>query len=458
MAWPHTPLRITTELLIAGEWVDISIHVLNRQPLKINWGRKDEASKVSHSKVALQLNNRDGWYSNRNPNSPYYGLLRQNTPIRISVVTPSGAVSYRFHGEVSEFPQRWDLSGRDVYVTIKCAGILRRLDQGTKPLKDPLRRHIEGHGPLAYWPLTDGEDARHGTEVVASGTPMRAVGESGSFYQGQPDWGRGNLAPWLDPVVDLPDETIGHLATAVQPHSFSRWSVDHCIAGGGEGYANTFEIWDNGPRLDSARLVQRSVTTDPLNDRLRLHITEWGDTGVINSFPATITGSGIFDDHPHHIRLSVADDGAGGTNWEMHVDGLLKASGNHASSYRPVGKLSYRWGTVEGGGTPTKAIALGHIAYWGATTPEAADTYRAMRGYERELAGRRIERLCAEHGVPLAVTGSLDTTPQMGPQRSGALLELLDTAAKVDGGVIYESRTELGLAYRTNRSRYNQGV
>lgn len=458
VAFPQTPLAVAIALFLGGVWVDITSDVYLRNPIQITWGRQDWASTADTTKCPLTINNRHGKYSPKNPTSPYYGLLGRNTPLRIRVTTPTGLESTRFEGHVSSWPTRWDVSGKDVYVGVQANGIRRRLSQGVPAVRDTLRRHIDKNGPLSYWPLTDGEAARHGSEIVRGSQPMRAVGEAGSFYQGQPNWGKGSLAPWLEPVVELPDETTGRITAYVPPRTLTAWSVDHAFSGGGLGYANSFEIWDNGPRLDSDNQIQWTITTNITANAIRLMVTSRGETASSTAFLANVAPVDLMNDAMHQIRLSTADDGAGGTDWELYYDGALVASGTYAVKFRAVRTLNYRWGTVEGGGITTNAMGLGHITYWGPNPPAAADTWKAAKGYDRELAGRRIERLCAEQSVPLAVTGNLDHTPQMGPQRPGTFLDLLQTAADVDGGVVYESRAVPGLAFRTQRSKYNQGL
>ncbi|MFJ9748865.1 hypothetical protein [Streptomyces chartreusis] len=452
-------LRIRTEIFVDGGWVDISLHVLNRQALAISWGRRDYSSRVTHTKCSPQINNAGGLYSTRNPYSPYFGQLTQNTLVRQSVQLPDGTWEYLQHGEIPSWPKRWDLSGNDSYMPVQTAGILRRLGTGKKALKDPLRRHIDAHGPLAYWPLTDGESAIQGTEVVGGGgAPVRAIGETGAFYQGQPNWSKGTLARWLDPVVELPDETIGRLTAAVSAQKITSWAVDHVFAGGGQGWANTLEIWDNGPRTTADPQVEWSILAGGTPDEVKLLVAQWGDTPLGSLFLITVSDAGISDGAVHHIRLTVADDGAGATTWALHVDGREAGSGTHTAPFHPVQRLTYRWGTIEGGGVPTEAMGLGHLTYWGTDVPAAIDTWRAIQGHVRERAGRRIERLCAEQRVPLQVIGDLDNTPIMGPQKPGKFIELLETAAAVDGGIIHEARDDFALAYRTNRSRYNQGM
>jgi hypothetical protein len=444
--------RIRTEIQINGEWVDISLHVLNRQELVINWGRKDEASRVTHTKVAPQINNRDGQYSDDNPYSPYFGLLGENTRIRQSVQLPDGTWSFRFHCEIPAWPQRWDLSGNDVYVPVQAAGMLRRLGQGKRPLHDALRRHIEAGIPLAYWPLTDGEDARQGSEVARGSQPLRAIGTAGSFFQGQPDWGKGTLATWLDPVVELPANTEGILSARVQQQPLTTWTCDHFRAGVG-GVEDDLTVFDNGTGSDTDPVNAWIVVADHTVDEVVLRLLSAGETTSSIAVLATVSDPGIFDLSPHMIRVSATANGAS-TDWQLVIDGAGAASGTYAVPHRPVSRVRYRWGAFA---SLTDPLALGHLTLW-QTPPAAAATYAALRGHERELAGRRIERLCAEQGVPLQVNGNLDQSPAMGPQKPAKFLDLLDDAAKVDGGVVHEARDAFALAYRTNRSRYNQGV
>ncbi|MFE4715909.1 hypothetical protein ACFRLW_05555, partial [Streptomyces sp. NPDC056728] len=65
-----------------------------------------------------------------------------------------------------------------------------------------------------------------------------------------------------------------------------------------------------------------------------------------------------------------------------------------------------------------------------------------------------ILRLCTEEGIPCAVFGG--SSIRMGPQTPGRLLDLLYEAADADGGMVYESRGDTRLFYRTRESLYNQ--
>jgi hypothetical protein len=466
VVFPQTPLIVSIALFLGGTWVDVTQDVLARDQVAITWGRQDWASTADTTKAPMTFNNGPskvapgivGRYSRKNPRSDLYGLLGRNTPVRVQVTTPSGAVVDRFEGFISSWPTRWDLSGNDVYATVQANGIRRRLAQGTKRLKDPLRRFIEVSGPLTYWPLTDGETAIEGTELVLGSQPMRALGENNNLYQGQVDWGKGSLAPWLEPVIQLPDDAQGRLTAAVPARNISSWSFDHVLVIPSQGNLTAFEITDMGQPTDLTVQSAFAVQTDGFFDWLQLRVTERSDSASSSALLASIDTPGIYDGRLHHLRLTVADDPSGYA-WTLYLDGESVASGTRAVPYEPVSRLTLVWSTIGvDADHPGAAMAAGHFTYWGPDAPTAERTWQAAQGWARELAGRRIERLCAEQGVPLMVNGDLDHTPAMGPQKPGAFLDLLQSAADVDGGALYESRDERGLAYRTRRSKYNQGL
>ena len=85
------------ELNIDGTWIDITSDVYERDPISISRGRADQGTQSDPGKCTLTLDNRLGKYSPRNPESPYYGSLGRNTPLRVSV--PAGAPYLSVDGE-----------------------------------------------------------------------------------------------------------------------------------------------------------------------------------------------------------------------------------------------------------------------------------------------------------------------------------------------------------------------
>lgn len=75
----------TVELDLNGTWTDITSYVYYRGMINIGRGRSDESSQAQPSTCQMTLNNRDGRFSPRNPEGPYYGSIGRNTPLRVSV-------------------------------------------------------------------------------------------------------------------------------------------------------------------------------------------------------------------------------------------------------------------------------------------------------------------------------------------------------------------------------------
>ena len=448
MAFPTDSLTVLVELYIDGAWVDITEDVYLRTPITVTRGRADEAARVDPSKCVVTINNRAGKYSPKRPSSPYFGLIGRNTPLRVTATTPAGATSVRFVGEVSAWPSRWDVSGADVWVPIEAAGVMRRLSQGTPPARSALRRLIEAHDPADFWPLTDGEDAIQGQNASGS-NPIRAVDRAGTLFKGQPNWGKGTLASWLEPVVELPATSTGILAVVPTLLDVSGgWAIDVCRAGTGDNADEMFitvggEGTASDPRLDWG--ISHALGS--------LVLTRWSYSSGVGSGTglASYSSPEVTTGGPHHIRLSVVPSGTAGV-WTLYLDGVEVASGTEAGMAGAPTRITHEWGHAG-----EETLNVGHIVYW-ADPPDAADMYRALVGYTGERAGRRIERLCSEEDLALAVAGDLDDTVVMGPQRPDGVLALMQSAADVDGGVLGEAREVLGMAYRTGRSKYNQGV
>lgn len=92
MTFPETILPIAVELALDGTtWTDITDDVRGNTQVRITRGRGDWGQQVDYGRCSFALSNTDGTYSTRNPESPYYGQIGRNTPVRVSVNTGSVA-------------------------------------------------------------------------------------------------------------------------------------------------------------------------------------------------------------------------------------------------------------------------------------------------------------------------------------------------------------------------------
>lgn len=68
----------------SGDWMNVSGYRYDRDPITITRGRSSEDTKASPGTANFTLNNTTGLFSPRNPSSPLFGLVKRNTPVRIS--------------------------------------------------------------------------------------------------------------------------------------------------------------------------------------------------------------------------------------------------------------------------------------------------------------------------------------------------------------------------------------
>jgi hypothetical protein len=84
VAFPNDPLPLRQELLIDGTWTDVTSRNREAAAIQITRGFSGEQASVSAGSCEFTLDDRDGYLSNRNPNSPYFGLVGRNTQTRVS--------------------------------------------------------------------------------------------------------------------------------------------------------------------------------------------------------------------------------------------------------------------------------------------------------------------------------------------------------------------------------------
>ncbi|WP_051338591.1 hypothetical protein [Streptomyces flavidovirens] len=78
------------EFQIGGQWVDVTADVRAAgTEITHARGRREGAVRVDPGAASFTVASPGGKYSNRNPNSPNFGLLGRNTPARMSVAGPS---------------------------------------------------------------------------------------------------------------------------------------------------------------------------------------------------------------------------------------------------------------------------------------------------------------------------------------------------------------------------------
>jgi hypothetical protein len=419
---------VTVELYIDGGWVDVTAYVLHDPGIAITRGRRGEGDDTAPGQCHLTLYDadRDGRWSNRVPGSTYYRKLGRNTPIRVSV---DGSV--RCVMEVPTWEPRWDVSGRFVSVPIEAAGILRRIAQGNNGLLSPIERSIRATSPEVYWPLGDGFESTS----AASGTNGRPM----DLLLGTVEFGAFTD---LSEGFTTPDLSEGALTGTISGVSASSW---HCE------FMARVDAYDGAAavRLHAGSLGNHAVWRFFLpgsdGDTCDVFVGDNADNVTFVLSSAAISQT-LFLGNWLHYAVSAVQSGANITS-KLYINGVEHTSTSNAGTlYAPSQILvGHNIGVID---------SAAHIVIGSGSTISGAGA--AIGDYAGETAGRRIERLCSEEGITFASVGDLDDTGVMGPQTTDSLIANLFDAARVDQGALVETRTALGLTYRTRVSLYNQ--
>jgi hypothetical protein len=334
-----------------------------------------------------------------------------------------------FFGEYSDWPLKSDRAGRLVTVEGEGAGVLRRLNQGKKSFQSTLRRRIPSYNPVAYWPMEEGTDA---TSVYS---PIEGV------------------APFTPRAFDFAaDDTLAGSAPlpVIQPNAMFLAQVPAMTDGSWQ--VELVYRLDQMPAAETTMLHVRSTGTAR---QVEVRISP----NQINFVGLDTNGGTVFS------NLSTAPLFTGG--WNRLQILATQSGGNvtylmrwiiiNAQSFVISSTVTAVPGRVvdirSSFGAGMDGMALGHLAVFSGET--TAFNF-ADHGFNQERAAARLTRLSAEEGLSMGVLGAASDTMEMGPQRSGTLLELLEECEAADGGMLVEDRERSGLVYRTRASLYNQ--
>ncbi|MEU3527574.1 hypothetical protein AB0E62_27510 [Streptomyces sp. NPDC038707] len=447
---------VQVEMLVAGAWVDITGYTLVRDDsgtIQITSGIRDEGSQTEAGTCALELDNRDGRFSPRNPSGPYYGAIGRNTPVRISVPDGMGAKSYRIWGEASEWAPNWDRSGSDVWTDLSANGILRRLAQGPAPEHSVIYQAITSPLPsslVAYWPCEDPAGSTTAASALASGSPMTWSGVPAPASYGDyvasdplPILTNGSLAGGI-PKYDDPAATQVRFLAYVPAAGLSLGKV-LCAIDQADYSAGASQFWEVYYDTSTTSLTIRTCASDGTVLGAELQHT-LDVRGRLLYVSVELQESGA--DVARTLRLKdVVTGRVYSVSDTVFVTALTRVT---RVQFGPASRaVSGPAGTAF-----LPGVAVGHCTVEMTITP--LDALGVRLNPTGETAGRRMQRLCGEVGIAFEWVGDLDDTVPMGAQPRQTLLAHLQECTLADGGLLYETRSGLGIGYRTRASLYNQ--
>jgi hypothetical protein len=446
---------VTLELFLSGAWLDITkidddTKLLRAGALTITRGRSDQQGRVAPTEVRFNYLDNNATFDGDNPASPYFRQVGLGTPMRVSVDGDVRAVV-----EIVTWDPSWDDTDEVLTVAVVGAGILRRLEDGKKPLRSAAYRAftspVNDPSRVAYWPFEEESAA----STVSSPTPGASVtlGGPGNINFGAMESMSsdrlaqfGSFDTFLTFVLPTWTNTLEqHLAG-----SLLRWPE--------AGLLDNAIIWRfyfTGGNIDYVDLIHNTGDVLSLNAYAG---------GVVVDNLAGADWTDILDNREAFVFCTFEQDGADvnvrvrvttSTSWLLEVSDTLVG--------RTLGRM---YQMVMGTGSGCDGMGFGHVIvgsnkdsfgnFIDDLDTETSALVTGARGYEFEPAGQRILRLADEEDIPITVTGTASDTERLATQGAQTALEMVYTGSDTDQGILFEQRTTLELEYRTRVDLYNQ--
>lgn len=419
--------NLTVELFYSAAWHDVTTRVYTRDQITINHGSGNEQTGVVPSDASLTFDNRDGEMNPENRRSSLFGLIGHNTPIRIKVGSDT-----RFSGQIVSWKPRRAVKG-DAWVNVEAQGTVRRLGQGEPPVRSALNRTILNAGPVAYWPLEDAVDSTQAASALGGGAPLLAFGTI-PFATVTNVVGSKPLPDMINPsgtptatltgpvvMTSTGSWTVQAVLSSTVPQDFFEWTIVEWVEAGITWYLS---------RTDTDLFLFRNG--------VQIGVAVFSD-------PANLNGKRV-------VQATATQNGAA-LDWTLKLDTVTKDSGSlAATNVGAIAKVKlYSISATD----PLNIGGLGHVAVFN-SVHSATSELSAINAWTGEKAGDRFNRLCTEEGITATIVGTAAETQVMGPQYPDTVLNLLEELAKTDAGIIHDTRSQLGLTFRTGRSLYNQ--
>lgn len=425
---------VTLQLFLDGGWWIYPGYSADGWETEI--GPSEETGTKS-SKIKGTFQNDDLSLDPYNAASPLYGKIGRNTRMRLrapgtTTLTQAEVSSWEPQRTVDHKP---GLGVGRSWVDVQAEGVLRRLNKWEDNLRSPMVRQTLSYPLLGYWPGEDGSDADQVSNLAGSGVAGNAFG--GVDYAGAD--GPAGSEKLLK--IDATGSVTG--AFARPPAGFSSgWQV---------GF--TMKLDALPPSIAYKPLVRWTTTAGHIytfgasNGSFEVLITT-ADGTVLDSQIA-LFGTGILPTRWMSYRIKVTDTGSNVTVEPAWYDANGVVWGFTDTFTAAAPGVLVDWTCVGDN------VTFGHMfaSYDTTVDLQTYDAIQSFNGYKGERALSRYIRMCAEEGVSAYTLGLIADTPQMGVQRPGRFLDLLEECARTDGGLIYDEPIDIALRFRTRIHR-----
>lgn len=360
--------------------------------------------------------------------------------------------SYRCVMEVPDWPPEWDSTGRDIYIPIQAAGILRRLGQNNKTVESPMNREALRSATVSdiagYWSCEDIDGSSSVASGLVNGSPMQIFTTSAVV---QPpaselvDFASDSSIPGSKPFTKF--KSGGNFSAPLDPNIdtsqgfYNRITFDIPAAPSTPDQANIINFYMEGGNIARFKVIWGSagvikVQAEAPNKTI---IDETG--GITPTF--SLKGSRI------QLGFEFVQNGAN-VDFLLSFNRIVDSSNTTAVSSVFLDTLN---GVTMGQGLRITGGGFGTMDDWGFCHLGSSNNQafmfgmlEALIGNAGERAGIRAKRIAIENGIDLDVIGNPDISSPMGPQQPGTPLDLIYQCADADRGIVYETRDDLSLS------------
>jgi hypothetical protein len=452
-----TTFTAVVELFVAGAWLDITkldeqTKVLAAGGITITRGRSDQQGRVAPTEVRFTYLDNGALLDGDNPASPYYRMVGLGTPMRVKVDGEVRAVV-----EVVSWEPSWDDIDSVVMVSVVGAGILRRLEDGEKPLRSAAYRALTS-------PVNDAErviyipfEEESGATMVSSPYPGPRVHWTGTV----------NFGAVTDSLSSArllqfgPATQFGNTHLFVNLPTWTNTAEQHMVAATLRfpeteigNNAVIYCMYFTGGTIDVIHLAYQTGGF--------LYLQALTNGVVVDTFALEDWGQYILDEEV----LLVVDTDQDGADVDVRIRVTNFEAWLATFADTMTGQTLGRMWAITISQTSVEGLGFGQLAI--GSSKDSFDNYlddldadenvvvTGARGYQNERAGARIARLADEESIPITVVGDAAFSERLGTQGLQTAPEMIYTGLDTDMGILFETRDALELTYRTRASLHNQ--
>lgn len=353
--------------------------------------------------------------------------------------------SARFMGELSSIKPGREIK-TDKWADVEAGGILRRLAQRNSPERGALYQYLStASSAHSYFPLEE-----------ASGTTVAQ-----DVLTGASSWQLGSISFGKDPGIAVGTASMCTVDFATVSQIYmpiyscpASWSVSWIMNFDSTGVPSAVTAITNlilgGGTASTAEI---SWGRNAGNPSVQVRLLD--STGsVVDSFGIATDGAGD-PQGPRVVQFTMKQNG-GNVEWSLLWSPLDIPTVYWTTTQTFAGTSSRITAFVESANFSDAAHDIGQVFVSDNAIPYIFTLAELARGNDGELAEDRLARFADDKGILIDFIGDADSTPAMSGQEIAKFVDLLSHCQLADQGILYEPRTDLGLAFRANRNLYNQ--